>query len=237
MRRPALRLSGPLHALGAALVALAGTGCQPPDGVYDLVGNVDEGCGSGSVAEFADDFDDDSKASVWAGYANDSASIAEVNGQVEMRVDGSLKAFAGYTWLGGARSLLGCHVSVQMKQVASTAGGIVTYLSVPSDAGTEDGDIAFTQVGSSLTMAVSAGGAASSQVIPYDEGELAWWRIREADGVVHFETSRDGLSWLPQFSAETPGFAGAVSVNVGMGAPEPTSGAGFAIIDNLNVVP
>jgi hypothetical protein len=237
MPRSASRPHGSTPALGAALLALACGACQPPDGIYDLVGNEGDTCGPGSVAEIADDFDDDTKADVWAGYADPSASIAEVNGQVEMRVDGSTPAFAGYAWLGGPRSLLGCHVSVQMKQVGSTAGGVFTYLSVPSEAGTAVGDIAFTHVGSSITMSVGGGGASSSQSIPYDPVEQAFWRVREAGGAIHFETSSDGASWLPQFTADTPSFAGTVSVNIGMGVNEPVPGGGFAVFDHLNVEP
>lgn len=222
--------------LGASLAALACSGCQPPDGIYDLVGNGNGGCGPGSVAEIADDFDDGTKADVWAGYADPSATIAEVNQQVEMRIDGSIAAFAGYAWLGGPRSLLGCHVSVQVKQVGSNGGGVFTYFSVPSSEGTATGDIAFTHAGGTLTMGVNEGGASTSQSVPYDPVEHAWWRIREAGGTVHFEVSRDGLSWLPLVGVGTPAFATEVEVNVGMGAPEPAPGGGLAIIDNLNVV-
>lgn len=237
MRRPALRTAGSSRALGVTAAALWCTGCQPPEGIYDLVGNGEDTCGPGSVAEISDDFDDGVKAEEWVGYADPSASVAEMNQHVEMRVDGSMKAFAGYAWIGGARSLLGCHVGLEMKQVGSTEGGVFTYLSVPSSDGTETGDIAITHVAGTLTMNVSSGGAASSQSVPYDPVEQAWWRVREADGEVHFETSSDGRTWLPQFSAGTPAFAGSVVVNVGVGVNEPVPGGGFAIFDNLNVVP
>ncbi|MEZ4302422.1 MAG: hypothetical protein R3B70_46270 [Polyangiaceae bacterium] len=224
-----------LCALGVSLAVAGSAACQPPDAIYDLTGETGA-CGFGSVAEIADDFNDDAKSSDWAGYADPSASLAETNQQIEMSVDGSLRAFAGYAWIGGPRSLLDCQVTLQVKQVGSTSPGILTYFSVPPADGSE-GDIAFTHSGTALRMNVRAGGSDTSQGVPYDPVAHAWWRIRESAGTIHFEASADGLTWLPLFEAETPEFAGSVAVNIGMGAPDPAPQGGFAILDNLNVTP
>ncbi len=212
------------------------TGCFPPDGKYDLVGNDEDVCGTGSVAEVFDDFNDNEKGPNWAAYADRTASVQEVNGQVEMGVDGSANAFAGYAWIDGTRSLVGCRVSVHMKQVASTTGDALTYFTLKDEV-SGLGEIRMGHVGQSLEMAIQLAEGNTMKAVPYDPVLHGWWRIREVSGTVSFETSEDGEEWLPLFDAKTPSFASNVGVNVGMGVVFPPTEGGFAVVDNLNVAP
>jgi hypothetical protein len=83
------------------------------------------------------------------------------------------------------------------------------------------------------------GGVYSTVVndIPYDPVQHAWWRFREAAGIVYWETSPDGKNWTIQGQQSDPFDLSAVFVRFGAGQDTGISNPGTVKFDDFNRLP
>jgi hypothetical protein len=255
MRRSVLEMLVCVVGLGAAVGAAA---CTPPAAIYDLAatgggattshttgsggaststdacaGTGTGSCGEGSIAGLVGDF---KSAADWGTFANQGTTVTPQEGRVVMTTDGTPGRYAGcYDTASVLAS--GCQVFVHVTPTEAY-GPYTTFMALDGQ-GTGD-TIQMVKVGGVLQMDVQTGAASSSsssgstssagyqQSVPYDAFAHAWWRIREAQGTLYFETSSDGKCWTEQGHATTPTFAGSVRVNFGLGVP---SGSGRLTMD------
>jgi hypothetical protein len=218
-------------ASGAGGAASGGAGASSGAGS----GGSIEPCGAGSTAEFQDDFNDNSAGNEWAPYGNGAASIKETNQEIHGTTGGVLGNKAGYAWGGAARSLLGCHVSIEVKEVPPQDLALLTFFELLDGPG-EGGKLSFGLLKGTLTLSHRVG----TKIIvafdaPYDAMAHRFWRFREAEGTVYFEGSTDTKTWQKLYSTVTPPFAGRVRVDFGIGAVGDAEPGGTVIFDNLNI--
>jgi hypothetical protein len=213
--------------LNQAACSLAASGLPPaPAGTA---------CDSGSTIEFKDDFDDNTTGVQWKKSSVAGITVSEATRQVEISSMGMPGRWASYNWdlAGqGTRSLLGCHVTIEVISVLSEGEQATSYLLLKSV--NQDEEITFKQTAGTLSMIALIGAAPPHQKdLPYKNVEHRWWKIEESDGTVSWKTSPDGKVWAELTSAPTPPFADAVTVSFGAGADGSFFG-GTAVFDNLN---
>lgn len=73
--------------------------------------------------------------------------------------------------------------------------------------------------------------------VPYDASEHRWWRLREAQGTLYYETAPDGAAWIQRHTAATPAFLSSVTVKLAAGIWEPSTTQVQAAFDNVDVIP
>lgn len=73
--------------------------------------------------------------------------------------------------------------------------------------------------------------------VPYDSTQHRWWRLREDNGLVFWEASRDGRSWNILFNKSSAVNLTSVHLNIGAGAYQTTATPGVAIFDSVNLPP
>jgi hypothetical protein len=72
---------------------------------------------------------------------------------------------------------------------------------------------------------------------PYDDVQDRWWRLREAEGRLHFETSPDGTEFTDLGSIADPAPLESVRVRFGAGSYQNLANPGTARFDCYNVPP
>jgi hypothetical protein len=102
-----------------------------------------------------------------------------------------------------------------------------------------DNKVNFLQSGGSFTaMRYVKDGVVDQTGVSYDPVEMAWWRIRESEGTLYWETSPDGETWTIRRSFVHDLAAALTSVQINIysgfyGTEEPSN----AYVDNLNLAP
>jgi len=197
-------------------------------------------CGPGTTADFRDDFDDNMTGPQWSPFTSDAAhaSVAETNMTVVAKTDGTNTTATGYSWQQGQRSLIGCEMFIEVKKVVSTVEPIAVVFLLAADGGSTDileiqqftSQIYFRHVVNNMDM--------NSTSITFDATLHRWWRMRESNGNVYFDTAPDGKNWTQQHSIQTPAFvSAALNASFGIGVLGIAPSGGVAIFDNLNAPP
>jgi hypothetical protein len=229
--------------------------CAPPDAIYDLASagggattgsggaststgscngtSGTGGCGQGSIAAVTGDFNNPAD---WVGYAGTGTTVSPQQGQCVMTTDGSPGQYTGCGSIANVRAS-GCQAFVHVTP-ATVPGPYTTTFGL--DGASSGNSIEMIKVGDVLQMQITTNGTTSPpQFANYDPVAHAWWQIREAGGVLHFETSSDAKCWTQQAQIATPAFAGVVSFNLGLGVPGGNSKLPMdtATFDHLNASP
>jgi len=227
VRRTILAAAGVALTLTQAACSLAASGLDP-----SAAGPF---CGARSTIDFKDNFDDNTTGSQWKKSFSSGITVDETTRQVEIRSMGMPDRWASYNWdfaLQGTRSLLDCHVTIEVIGVLSEGDPASVYLSLNS---LKQGEkLSFEQTAGTLSMIAVVGAAPTFQEdLTYNHTEHRWWKIEESDNTVSWKTSLDGKVWVERTNAPTPPFAGAVTLSFGAGAKSAFLG-GTAVFDNLN---
>ncbi|MFT3772713.1 MAG: hypothetical protein QM820_45570 [Minicystis sp.] len=227
----------------ALALLLVTPACSPPDAIYDL-GGGDAGsggastCGATGFADLADDFDDDMTGPLWSVYADNDAVVAEKNQHLEISVPNGGFGVGAYHSIGGSRSLRGCQLSMEVVKPASMDEGIQTFLILRDTKDPLDTDLDITQSGTRIILRVREKGVdMDPDLIDYDPVQHRFWRIREANGTVSFETAPAGGPWTVRHSAPTPEFVDRLQVNIGIAVHTGTTTGALAILDNVDKGP
>src|SRR6188472_3605072 len=73
-------------------------------------------CGPGSTFDFQDNFDDNMTGSQWTKSAGAGIKVIEMTREVQINSAGMVNSWGSYRW-NDTRSLLGCHVFIEVPQV------------------------------------------------------------------------------------------------------------------------
>lgn len=177
------------------------------------------------VSTFTDNFST-KDASRWSA----DAGVESVDDRLQITPVG----FDEYTSL-NQYSLTDSMCFVEVVQIASSAINSDTWFELRID----DANRLRMNVGSSGTQIisfykdVSGSGAGSDQL--YNATDMRWWRFRETEGTVYWETSPDCLTWTTRHSEATPISISALTVRLRAYSDDasPTP----AVFDNLNLPP
>jgi hypothetical protein len=209
-------------AVGAGGGGTTGAGGAPPGD-----------CAPGtSTIDFRDNFDDNKVAPTWNAFQDLTVTTVEKGGEVVVTL-GSPQRTGGYSWIDGARSLIGCHVAIQVRQVPTLSVSAPVFLTLFDNASNE---LSIEQDTGKLVFTVSLAGKTPTKTsIPYKTKTHLWWQILEKGGMTYFQTGGNGRDWSAQRVIPTPTFVNAVKVKFGARAVDASVSGSSAHFDNLNV--
>ncbi|WP_338699209.1 LamG-like jellyroll fold domain-containing protein [Streptomyces sp. Q6] len=209
---PFVRRNAPIR-ISQAIIPTAPTGPQPY--ALELLG---------------DDFDDGKlNTSLWV---NSYGGVSEVGGRA--RVPAAVNGFAAYQstryWRLWGTSF--CVKPVTLPQANGSSSATATMMINSGTDGTRIG-FSYNPVTGALRLVNDVGYFdGSATVLTYNPIDHAWWRVREASGVVYWETSGDGFGWTVRRSLATPAWVGVNQVTAELGASRSNNGTGdFAEFD------
>lgn len=189
-----------------------------------------------AASDLLDDFDDGLRARAWGrAYTSSGCTLTEADGGLSVVASGEPNSWCGYT-TGKRYDLRGSSVAVEV--LGALAGDTAsTFLKlVPYDTSKA---VQFVVEDASLVISTRDGDWIALARVEFDPVAHRWWRLREQDGAVLWETSPDALAWT--LVAQVPAFLdlSAVTVEIGAGTWSTSTPpqAGEARFDNLNVAP
>lgn len=132
----------------------------------------------------------------WSGF---TANVLTTGGQLSETSSGgtfvALQSIAEY-------DLTDMAISVQTTQQPAGAGAIQWLY---ANNGSDLFYIEYAATGGFLNLGYTLGGVNSNLSITFNGGTMAYWRIREKDGTIFWETSPDGTTWTTRRSENNPG--------------------------------
>ena len=125
---------------------------------------------------------------------------------------------------------------VEVPQMVDTSKDVLAYLRVADAAQGPDHYVGVFQALGSIYFQYRTGGAESSAEIPYSATDHRWWRIRDVGGMIHWDTSPDGVTWMNRRMLASP--IALTRVMVDLSAENPSLAApGAAHFDDFNSAP
>jgi len=175
-----------------------------------------------------DNFNDNSPdGSKWGFYG----PIQEVNRRLEVRPPGNLAQYGGYQ---SAVTQDLTNSSAHVEVVQTLLSGATNFMAIQDSTH----QVFFNAAGGVLTCTayVVNNGVFSgfSQSVPYDPEAHRWWRLREVNGVLHWEVSADGQEWNALLSKPTPINLTNVTLHLQAGTDNKVAYPGIAIFDSFN---
>lgn len=111
-----------------------------------------------------------------------------------------------------------------------------TELLVLTTTGGLDAGFSYNAVGNQLSLISRSGFFdPSPTVLTYDSTAHRWWRLREASGTLHWETSPDGSTWTSRRTATSPGWVTDTTLTAAILSHRNNGTANFAEADNFNM--
>jgi hypothetical protein len=186
-------------------------------------------CGAGTTAELAGTLAGNAPGSDWMISPVNQVTVTQNAGVVTFASDGTGGKVSTYSTT-RPFSIQGCSLAVQVS--AAPTGTTVEgafQIADPNDASTHVG---ITELSGTLSFVERQGGnITDSAMVPYDANMHLHWRMREAGGTLHYETSPDGSAWTVQHTVATPSYAGGGTIILAVGAVSHTSAGSFAFSD------
>lgn len=182
------------------LIDAAGRGDPPADAAPCL-----------PVPAVVDDFEDGVVDDAWTTYADPGTALEEADGVLRVLYSGADVAWAGYV-TAAAHDIRGGWLSAEVAQVG---GSSILELKAG------DTRVQTYASGSTLFGTVLVGTDTVSEFeTDYLPEMHVYWRMREEDGTVHWETSPDGSRWTELDARPTPLAADATTLLLSGGGVE-----------------
>ncbi len=226
--------SGATGGGGAATTASTGSGGSTGAGGS---GGQAPTCAANGTSTFTDAFEGAAIDAQWNTFENAPATLAQTGGELVV----SLGSSVGGSFFTGVSSkdpfdLIGCHLLVEATAVPDPSTDALGALQIIIDGD----DYLELLVGNGLlAFKVWTAGALSFYAdLPYDALAHRWWRMREENGFILYETSSDGAAWTLRSSVANTHDVTSVYIGLvaGMYLPEPVA-PGEMKFDNLNLAP
>jgi len=147
------------------------------------------------IGTFSDDFGDNKIGAAWQKVCTGGCTVSETGGSTVFEMIGTvchceLRTTNCYDMQGGS-------AVIKIPKIADFHPAMVVFLRVEVTSRTYF-DILFQGTGVSSPLMGARGFINGTQVVDKAFGYTTappWWRLREASGVLYFETSLDGKAW------------------------------------------
>jgi hypothetical protein len=200
-------------------------------------GGMPSSCSPNGTTALTDAFDDGAIAAEWTTYQSDPGiEIVEEGGALRITVpaDPTIERYA-HLIAAGNYAFSDCSVAVRIVEVPTSTGfsGLLLVSSVGFDDRIEiafaSGSVVFRYW--LLNMVTELGS------VPYTPSEHAWFRLRDAGGITHWETSGDGVNFVTHHSLRTPFDASSGQPALFGGASGGMRPTGAMRFDDFNLLP
>lgn len=179
-----------------------------------------------------DNFDDNSRDLVkWSGSYGD---VVEAGGRARVPCSTAFSAYQSASIYTLDESQIACRV------YAPTVGGatveaLAEVLVITSTGGTDGGFSINTVTGQISLVSRSGYFDGAAVVLTYSATTHAWLRLRESAGVLHWDTSPDGVTWTTRRSSASPAWVNDVNLSVILAGHRNNGTSDFAEFDNFNL--
>ena len=203
------------------------TGGSAGDGGSDEGGNTGTNCST----QLTDDFSTPLDTAKWSAGGQ---HVATQGGVLTLAWEATTNLYAGVSSV-VPQNLIGCSMHVELVTPPATSDvQAFMYAGVSTD--DRSGFFVLNNV---LRMVIrTAGSHTADTAIAFDSAAHRWWRVREQDGRVFWDTSADGVVWVEQVDAPSPGAPHDLAASrVSLGGASPAATAGAVAFDNFNLPP
>lgn len=189
------------------------------------------------LATLKDDFEDNStNLTLWPNAYTSSATYAETGGQLVITLAGSTAGsnYCGYNTAPNTYDLTGNYCLVQATGQPSQSTNAQMLMKVYVDA---NNTLYFTLQNGTLHFQKNVAGAGITDVatVSFNSTAHKWWRLRENQGTIYWDTSPDGHNWNNQTSLVNPFATTALIVEISAGTFQSETTPGSATFDNFNI--
>lgn len=188
------------------------------------------------IASLHDDFDDGDRQRSWdRASGSPGATAVELGGELVLALPAGTGADYAYV-TATAFDLRGDGVSVRLPRPPEPAAGLRAELRLTDLSGDW---VAIQLEGDTLSFRQQVDAVQTElETLVFSPIQNDWWRLREQDGVMRWETSPNGLTWLTHAQvAPDPVDPRGVDVRLGGAASAPLEEAGTVVFDDLNHTP
>lgn len=232
------RPSFPAGTLLSALLALALCACGD-----EFEGDGEGGgtsapppCSPGNTDTLVDDFEDGDLDPLWLPYDNEGI-VSETGGRLAFSLLPNLVA-GQYASVSSVNDydLRGCRLAFELVEAPADPSSPGQF---SIDIGVDVGNVLFMGAGGEhMRMLVINGGVTESdRMANFDPALDRFWRVRERDGTMVFETSANAADWTQLLETSTPPFVEAATVSLVALALTGHADPGVFAVDNLNRLP
>lgn len=162
------------------------------------------------MQSFSDDFEDGITSRAWELFQNGACSGAESGGEVRFTMTGAGTSLCGYRSASGY-DLSASSAYLDVPAITNYNPPVKFFLRVVDIATGKTVEIGF--VGSNDLVENATGIAAAST--PYSGSADRWWRVREAGGMLFWESSSNGSTWTVKRNVMAPFAVTSVRVLIG----------------------
>lgn len=189
-----------------------------------------------------DNFNDNSlSGSKWFSYTGGSSTLSETNSRLEC----ALPSSAGSSDVAGIsnqspKDFTNSYALVKITQAVSASTNANQAMHVyPDAAGAGDAAVNsvlwFIEAGTLYARKYVSSVATNLYTVAFNSSTHKYWRIREASGVIYWDTSSDGINWTNRAS-NNPGLAWTSSnVDLECKCYKAETNPGTGIFDNFNL--
>jgi hypothetical protein len=218
--------------------AASGDGSVPTDASADRAVTGDGGtpvtCSGPfkypGVSSFTDDFTS-GFAGKWDAFG--STCISETSGDLLAKPTPNASNEYCHVWTAAFFHLTCDSLTVKVAEATEDLLGAQTYIFVETAAGR----IILLKESQGFHFSGPADSGIDIPVGAYDPAQDLWWRLREADGHLYFETAAEGTTWKTRSDMLTPISLDKVQIALGAGVYKPLTMPGQARFRCYNMPP
>jgi hypothetical protein len=181
------------------------------------------------TSSLIDRFDDGMPGPAWSPLL--ACTFAETGGEVIFTPPANDTEFCWYSSVDVFH--LTCDtLTVKVTGTTSPVLGVQTFIYLIP----EDGSVPLNLLheAGGFRLAPDSGSGEIDIPLPYDPVADVWWRLREAEGTLYFETSPDGVDFVVRGSGVSPIPLDALEIRIGAGTHLPLATPGEARFDCYN---
>lgn len=169
---------------------------------------------------------------LWAGSYGD---VIEAGGRARVPCRTDFSAYQSAS----AYTLTGSQVACRVYPPAAGGAAVeaLAELLVITSVGGTDGGFSLNAATGLLKLISRVGYADGAEVVlTYDPAAHAWLRLREAAGLLLWETSPDGGTWTTRRTAPSPAWTAEANLSVILAGHRDSGAADFCEFDNFNML-
>lgn len=183
-----------------------------------------------------DNFNDNSRdVAKWGNSSQGVATYSETGGEVVITPGTNNPGYANYGSTNGY-DLTDAYIVVKVTQMVNN-GGTQAFIRCDKDgAGTDILEMLFED-GSLYFRHWIAGSPTNLASVTFNITTHKWWRIRNFQGQILWETSPDGVTWTVQYREDNPFVITNVYLQIAAGTYNNQASPGAVHYDNFNIPP